>query len=150
MWKFCGNARFLQGLGWIAPKLCGNCALPQNFHTRYLGAISVFYAVVDSKLQIYKSNLNCKYICCWYLTEQVTVLFTYSFLELKMKMFGYDTLLIFLLVYLESYHIVTCNCYLVVLKLHSKEIGKVFTELCFFRLQEIVCIYGVFSYVLTH
>ena len=29
----------------IPPKLYGNCALPQNLHTRKLGEISVFYAV---------------------------------------------------------------------------------------------------------
>ena len=27
------------------PKLCRNCAFPQNFHTRKLGEITVFYAV---------------------------------------------------------------------------------------------------------
>ena len=29
------------------PKLCGNCAFPQNFHTRKLGEITVFYDVID-------------------------------------------------------------------------------------------------------
>ena len=29
----------------IRPKLCGNCAFPQNFYTRKLGEITVFYAV---------------------------------------------------------------------------------------------------------
>ena len=29
----------------IGPKLCGNCAFLQNFHTRKLGEITVFYAV---------------------------------------------------------------------------------------------------------
>ena len=28
------------------PKLCGNCVFPQNFRTRKLGEISVFYAVL--------------------------------------------------------------------------------------------------------
>ena len=27
------------------PKLCGNCAFPQNFSSKELGEISVFYAV---------------------------------------------------------------------------------------------------------
>ena len=27
------------------PKLCGNCAFPQNFHTRRSGEITIFYAV---------------------------------------------------------------------------------------------------------
>ena len=30
---------------WNCPKLCGNCAFPQNFHNRELGEISVFYEV---------------------------------------------------------------------------------------------------------
>ena len=29
----------------IRPKLCGNCAFPQNFHTRKLGKVTAFYAV---------------------------------------------------------------------------------------------------------
>ena len=29
----------------IRPILCGNCAFPQNFHTRKLGEITVFYTV---------------------------------------------------------------------------------------------------------
>ena len=28
-----------------SPKLCGNCVFPQNFHTRKLGEIMVFFAV---------------------------------------------------------------------------------------------------------
>ena len=28
-------------------KLCGNCAFPQNFHTRELGEITVFFVVKD-------------------------------------------------------------------------------------------------------
>ena len=33
-------------------KLCENCAFPQKFHTRKLGEITVFYAVMD--ISIYK------------------------------------------------------------------------------------------------
>ena len=29
------------------PKLCGNCAIPQNFYTRKLGKFTVFYAVIN-------------------------------------------------------------------------------------------------------
>ena len=36
VWKFCGKAQ---------RKLCGNCAFPQNFHTRKSGEIMVFFAV---------------------------------------------------------------------------------------------------------
>ena len=41
LWKFCEKAQFPN-----RPKLCGNCAFPQNFPTRKLGEITVFYAVV--------------------------------------------------------------------------------------------------------
>ena len=34
--KFCGKAQFLHSFGRCL-KLCGNCAFPQNFHTRKLG-----------------------------------------------------------------------------------------------------------------
>ena len=34
------------GFGAIRPKLCGNCAFPQTFHTRKLGEITVIYAVL--------------------------------------------------------------------------------------------------------
>ena len=52
VWKFCGNTQFPHSFGRIAfqqnfrancPKLCGNCPFPQNFHTRKLGGITVFF-----------------------------------------------------------------------------------------------------------
>ena len=48
--KFCGKAQFSQSFGRIANRqeLWGNCAFPQNFQTRKLGEISVFYAVICS------------------------------------------------------------------------------------------------------
>ena len=42
LWKLTVSAEFRMN----CPKLCGNCAFPQNFHTRKLGKISVFYAVL--------------------------------------------------------------------------------------------------------
>ena len=36
----------------ICPKLCRNCAFPQNFHTRKLGEITIFYAV-NALLEIF-------------------------------------------------------------------------------------------------
>ena len=42
LWKDTVTAYFLVN----RPKLCGNCAFPQNFHTRKLGEITLFYAVV--------------------------------------------------------------------------------------------------------
>ena len=48
------------------PKLCGNCVLPQNFNTRKLGEITVFYVVTfrktralrHEKLQSYKLQIT--------------------------------------------------------------------------------------------
>ena len=37
VWKFCGKAQI--------PHSCGNCAFPQNFHTRKSGEITVFFAM---------------------------------------------------------------------------------------------------------
>ena len=31
-------------------KLCQNCAFPKNFHTRKLGEITVFYAVISNDI----------------------------------------------------------------------------------------------------
>ena len=42
VWKFCGKAQFVRNYG-------GNCAFPQNFHTRKLGEVTVFYAVNTKK-----------------------------------------------------------------------------------------------------
>ena len=43
------NNTVISPISWsaIPPKLCGNCAFPQNFHTRKLGEITVFYDVID-------------------------------------------------------------------------------------------------------
>ena len=49
----------------IRSKLCGNCTFPQNFHTRNLGEITVFYAAfaisqtfsTSGKLNSYTSRL---------------------------------------------------------------------------------------------
>ena len=40
MWKFCGKANH--------PKLCGNCAFEQNFHTQKLGETTLFFVVYSS------------------------------------------------------------------------------------------------------
>ena len=41
----------------IRPKLCGNCAFPQNFHTRKLEEITVFFVVrtVHLTVNIYRN-----------------------------------------------------------------------------------------------
>ena len=41
LWKSAVSAEFRAN----RPKLCGNCAFPQNFHTRKVGEITVFSAV---------------------------------------------------------------------------------------------------------
>ena len=42
----------------IRPKLCGNCAFPQNFHTRKLGEITVFYAMICfTRVDYHEQNL---------------------------------------------------------------------------------------------
>ena len=45
MWKFCGNAQLLQRFGQFA-RNSGETVFPENFHTKKLGEITVFYAVV--------------------------------------------------------------------------------------------------------
>ena len=40
VWEFCGKANH--------PKLCGNCAFEQNFHTKKLGEITLFFVVYSS------------------------------------------------------------------------------------------------------
>ena len=52
VWKFCGKARFPHRFGRFRPKLCGNCVFPQNFHTRKLGEITVFFAVIEAYLAL--------------------------------------------------------------------------------------------------
>ena len=44
VWKFC-RAQFERH----SFSICGNCAFPQNFHTRKLGEIRIFYAVLLTK-----------------------------------------------------------------------------------------------------
>ena len=46
VWTFCGKKQFPHSFG-QRPKLCENRAFPQNFHTRKLGEITIFYAVEE-------------------------------------------------------------------------------------------------------
>ena len=46
MWKFCGKTVSSECRA-NCPKLCGNCAFPQNFHTRKSSEIMEFYAVEE-------------------------------------------------------------------------------------------------------
>ena len=39
-------------LNFLVWKFCGNCAFPQNFYTRKLGEIEVFYAISISHIYI--------------------------------------------------------------------------------------------------
>ena len=60
-----GSVQFLQSLGWLA-KLCGNCEFRQNLHTKKLGKITVFYAVlalawlyIENNIQMLSLQLHC-------------------------------------------------------------------------------------------
>ena len=44
MWKGTVSAQFWA----IRPKLCGNCAFPQNFHTGKLGEIAIIFTVMST------------------------------------------------------------------------------------------------------
>ena len=50
----------------IRLKLFGNCASPQNFHTRKLGEITLFFVVNSSKLlrEICECSVGLSGICC--------------------------------------------------------------------------------------
>ena len=62
MWKFCGNPQFPLRLGANRPKLCGNCAFPQNVHTRKLGGITIFYAVTIA-IFLYTNAETSDFVC---------------------------------------------------------------------------------------
>ena len=60
LWKGTVSAYFRAN----RPKLCGNCSFPQNFHTRKLGEITVFFVVynvnqcqLEQKLRFPPQNL---------------------------------------------------------------------------------------------
>ena len=53
LWKGTVSVEFCR----IRLKLCGNCAFPQNFNTRKLGEITVFYAVYRIETS-HRPNLN--------------------------------------------------------------------------------------------
>ena len=42
------------------PKLCGNCAFLQNFHTRKLGEITVFFTVTPAVEFLFTKLFICK------------------------------------------------------------------------------------------
>ena len=45
---------FRRVLGANRPKLCGNCAFPQSFHTRKLDEITVFFVVNEGAQALVK------------------------------------------------------------------------------------------------
>ena len=49
VWKFHGNTQFARSFTANCPKLSRNSAFPQNFHTRKLDEILIFYAVLLNK-----------------------------------------------------------------------------------------------------
>ena len=48
----------------ILPKHCGNCAFPQNVHTRKLGETTVFYVMILSSFLILNNYRTRKLIEC--------------------------------------------------------------------------------------
>ena len=76
LWKSIVSAEFREN----HPKLCGNCAFPQNFHPRKLGAITTFYAVIvflyetfclskRSSILLFNSSCFCSIACVMILTR---------------------------------------------------------------------------------
>ena len=59
MRNFFGNARFPHSFWVNLSKLCGNCALPQNFHIMKLGEILKFYVVLDALLVFDRETFLC-------------------------------------------------------------------------------------------
>ena len=55
LWKFCGKAQFPHSFGRFA--VYENCVFPQNFHTRNIGEITVFFAVIFITLAIARVEL---------------------------------------------------------------------------------------------
>ena len=55
----------------IRPKLCGNCAFPQNFHTRKLGEIRIFCAVLDFKVWLLFFVPSISYLYAKYNAETI-------------------------------------------------------------------------------
>ena len=64
VWKFCEKAEVPHSFGRIAnrPKICRNCAFPQNFNTRKLGEIALVFFVVWSKNHHQTANSRCNEI----------------------------------------------------------------------------------------
>ena len=50
------ETQFSQSFGWYTRKLCGSCAFPENFYTRKLGEITVFYAVEWDNIDLISSH----------------------------------------------------------------------------------------------
>ena len=45
VWKLCGKVQFPHSFGQFAQNYAETVTFPENFHTRKLGEITVFYAV---------------------------------------------------------------------------------------------------------
>ena len=61
--KFRIKTTFFFSLNTNCPKLCGNCALPQNFHIRKLGEITVFFADAIKTNRTVASSLRVRFRC---------------------------------------------------------------------------------------
>ena len=73
VWKFCGKARFPHRFRASRPKLCRDCAFPQNFHTKKSGEITVFFAVSASAQPVIWKQIP--YISLGFFSDFLTVVF---------------------------------------------------------------------------
>ena len=74
VWKFCEKGQFPT----VSGESCGNCAFPQNFHTRKLAGIKVFFAVEGDRRWTHPEKLhfvfkNIKYFRNLNITSEITI-----------------------------------------------------------------------------
>ena len=68
--KFRIKTTFFFSLNTNCPKLCGNCALPQNFHIRKLGEITVFFADAIKINRTVASSLRVRFRCPHWMSKK--------------------------------------------------------------------------------
>ena len=74
VWKFCEKGQFPT----VSGESCGNCAFPQNFHTRKLAGIKIFFAVEGDRRWTDPEKLhfifkNIKYFRNLNITSEITI-----------------------------------------------------------------------------
>ena len=73
--KFCGKTQA------NCPRLCGNCAFPQYFHTRKLGEITAFYAVSANIFSLNVENFWELWLTFFFLSEMSVKYLKENYLE---------------------------------------------------------------------